>query len=262
MHHAPGQHLRLFVSIKPGLIGRLRSFLLRKVNHSVHRGVNPPRWAIGSSILIISWLRSSEMLQRIALPRDSPAAIRRISGTLYHVLLLIVSPSLLEGGIEGADSLQVRSTEMNICTSQVSLLFQLLRGHRTGNANQTLMHVEQVKNGLRTRHGRVDKTDDSYSMLERFEFRRGLQSPIVDYRCLDALIPSSFPMNQRDHALSTALGALRHYRTKRASVTSSDYHLMQLATYTAVQLYSYTIIGNPTKVTRSDKHNSHLLTAL
>lgn len=45
-------------------------------------------------------------------------------------------------------------------------------------------------------------------------------------------------MNQRDHALSTALGALRHYRTKRASVTSSNYHLMQLATYTAVQLHN------------------------
>ena len=200
MYHAPGQHLRLFVSIKPGLIGRLRSFLLRKVNHIVHRGVNPPRWAIGSSILIISWLRSSEMLQRIALPRDSPAAIRHISGILYHVLILIVSPSLLEDGIEKADSLQVRSTEMDICTSLVSLLFQPLRGHRTGNANQTLMsvdhalmHVEQVKNGLRTRHGRVYKKDDSYSMLERFEFRRGLQSSIVDHRCLDASIPSSFP---------------------------------------------------------------------
>jgi hypothetical protein len=65
--------------------------------------------------------------------------------------------------------------------SLVLVLIQPLRGHRTGKANQTLMsvdhalmHVEQVKNGLRTRHGRVYKKDDSYSMLERFEVRRGL----------------------------------------------------------------------------------------
>jgi hypothetical protein len=87
---------------------------LRKVDHIVHRGFNPPRWAIGSPILIISWLRSSEKLQRIALPRDSPAAIRRISGILYHVLLLIVLPSLLEDGFEKADSLHVRSTVLEI----------------------------------------------------------------------------------------------------------------------------------------------------
>jgi hypothetical protein len=33
---------------------------------------------------------------------------------LYHVLLLIVLPSLLEDGIEKADSLQVRSTVLEI----------------------------------------------------------------------------------------------------------------------------------------------------
>lgn len=66
-------------------------------------------------------------------------------------------------------------------------------------------------------------------------------------------------MNQRDHALSTALGALRHYRTKRDELELSSDAACSLR---HIQLYSYTIIGNPTKVTRSDKHNSHLLTAL
>lgn len=120
---------------------------------------------------------------------------------------------------------------MDICTSLVSLLFQPLRGHRTGNVNQTLMHVEQVKNGLRTRHGRVYKKDDSYSMLDRFEFRRGLQSSIVDHR-LDPLVVS---LNQRDHALSTALGALRHYRTKRDELELSSDAACDIYSCTATQ---------------------------
>jgi hypothetical protein len=33
--------------------------------------------------------------------------------------------------------------------SLVLLLIQPLHGHPTGNMNQTLMHVKQVKNGLR-----------------------------------------------------------------------------------------------------------------